>query len=64
MNYFTQAKPNIILNENLREPQLQAYKKCVKYFQDASVRKEAIINLPTGTGKTGLIAIADRKSVV
>lgn len=58
MNYFTQAKPNIILNENLREPQLQAYKKCVKYFQDASVRKEAIINLPTGTGKTGLIAIA------
>lgn len=58
MNYFVKARPNITYNENLREPQLNAYKECIKYFRDADVRKEAIINLPTGTGKTGLIAIA------
>lgn len=58
MNYFTKSRPNIIQNGNLREPQIQAYKECKNFFSGATERKEALITLPTGTGKTGLIAIA------
>src|SRR5699024_960723 len=59
MNYFQTSIPNILENENLREPQLEAYKSCIRFFSARnSLRKEALINLPTGTGKTGLMAIA------
>ncbi|MGX9134007.1 DEAD/DEAH box helicase [Rummeliibacillus sp. JY-2-4R] len=60
MNYFEQAIPNILNNENLREPQIEAYKKILEFFNTdpKKNRKEALIQLPTGTGKTGLMAIA------
>lgn len=60
MNYFETAQPHILNNKNLREPQLIAYQKIHKFFNDTSrtSRLEALIQLPTGTGKTGLMAIS------
>lgn len=59
MSYFQTAQPNIHNNNKLREPQIEAYNACLRFFRkNTSSRKEAIINLPTGTGKTGLMAIA------
>lgn len=58
MNYFESSMPNILENDNLREPQLEAYKSCLRFFSSGKSRKEGLIDLPTGTGKTGLMAIA------
>lgn len=58
MNYFESVQPNIENNENLWEPQKEAYKSSIKFFSNIKEdRKEALINLPTGTGKTGLMSI-------
>lgn len=60
MEHFKNSNPNIINNTNLREPQIEAYVEMLKYFNvdPTKERKEALIQLPTGTGKTGLMAIA------
>lgn len=49
--------PNIETNKELREPQIEAYIKVREYFNE-NPHGEALVVLPTGTGKSGLIAIA------
>lgn len=59
MSKFESATLFIKGNEYLREPQIEAYYKIESYFNcQSKVRKEALIILPTGTGKTGVMAIA------
>lgn len=58
MTYFMNEDINIIENELLRDPQIEAYKSLYKHFIENESKEHAIINLPTGTGKTGLMAIA------
>lgn len=57
MSYFFEVVPNIENNNMLRDPQIEAYIKIKEYF-NANPNGEALIVLPTGTGKSGLIAIA------
>lgn len=53
---------NLFINGNtyLREPQIEAFNKIERFFNNPldQGRKEAIVVLPTGTGKTGVMAIA------
>ncbi|MEB5968958.1 DEAD/DEAH box helicase [Enterococcus gallinarum] len=58
MSHFTSAKPFIIGNEWLRDPQIQSYHAIKKFFQDSTNDREALVVLPTGSGKTGVMAIA------
>lgn len=48
---------NILGNSKLRKPQVEAYIKIVEYFSE-NPKGEALVVLPTGTGKSGLISIA------
>lgn len=57
MSYFFKVVPNIESNKKLRDPQVQAYIKIKEYFKD-NPSGEALVVLPTGTGKSGLISIA------
>ncbi|MBE0339587.1 DEAD/DEAH box helicase [Paenibacillus sp. 23TSA30-6] len=57
MTYFIETVPNIIDNKKLREPQIEAYIKIKEYFE-SNPTGEALVVLPTGTGKSGLISIA------
>ncbi|MBX8624928.1 DEAD/DEAH box helicase family protein [Pseudomonas glycinae] len=57
MNYFIDTAVNIEGNNKLRTPQIEAYLKIRSFFSDANT-KEALVVLPTGTGKSGLISIA------
>ena len=57
VGYFLDTVPNIIHNNKLREPQIEAYIKIKEYF-DENPHGEALVVLPTGTGKSGLISIA------
>lgn len=57
-NYFQTASPNIIDNEYLREPQIKAYEKIREHFLERQSTEHALVVLPTGTGKTGLMGIA------
>lgn len=59
MSKFEKASLFINGNEYLREPQIEAYSKIERYFNSQQKeRGEALIVLPTGTGKTGVMAIA------
>lgn len=59
MSKFESVSLFINGNKDLRVPQVEAYKRIERYFSgESETRKEALIVLPTGTGKTGLIAIA------
>ncbi|MEK5209773.1 DEAD/DEAH box helicase [Psychrobacillus sp. FSL H8-0510] len=58
MNYFFDTNVFIEGNENLRKPQIQAYLKIQSFFNQPDAMREALVVLPTGTGKSGLIAIA------
>ncbi len=49
--------PNIEFNKKLREPQIEAHLKIKGYFEKEK-KGEALVVLPTGTGKSGLISIA------
>ncbi|MFP1455487.1 DEAD/DEAH box helicase family protein [Escherichia coli] len=44
-------------NRKLRTPQIEAYIKIREFFSDPE-HSEALVILPTGTGKSGLISIA------
>lgn len=55
--YFLDTTVNIEGNSKLRAPQIEAYIKIKNYFEDNS-EGEALVVLPTGTGKSGLISIA------
>jgi superfamily II DNA or RNA helicase len=57
MNYFIDTAVNIEGNSKLRTPQIEAYLKIKSFFGGAE-NKEALVVLPTGTGKSGLISIA------
>ena len=56
MNYFTETAVNILGNSKLRTPQIEAYMKAQEHFSN-SPQEDALIVLPTGTGKSGLISI-------
>ncbi|MFP1528778.1 hypothetical protein ACLB1R_26025 [Escherichia coli] len=56
MTYFTNTAVNIKGNRKLRTPQIEAYIKNEEFFSDPEHR-EALVILPTGTGKSGLISI-------
>ncbi|MBP4049118.1 DEAD/DEAH box helicase family protein [Chromobacterium violaceum] len=57
MSYFINTAVNIVGNKALRLPQIEAYLKIQEYFSN-NPSGEALVVLPTGTGKTGLISIA------
>ncbi|PQQ24704.1 helicase [Photorhabdus luminescens] len=57
MSYFFDTAVNIEGNKKLRTPQIEAYIKIREYFNQPN-NKEALVVLPTGTGKSGLISIA------
>lgn len=52
--FFQSTVANIENNERLREPQRQAHKAVREHF--AASRASAIIQIPVGCGKTGIIA--------
>lgn len=59
MSKFAKVELFIKGNTILRDPQIEAYSNIKRYFSRSQKdRKEAIIVLPTGTGKTGVMAIA------
>lgn len=51
---FAKAVANIETNDRLREPQREAHKKVREHFQQST--QPAILQIPVGCGKTGLIA--------
>lgn len=55
--YFMETIPFIEGNKKLRSPQIQAYLRIKEYFS-SNPSGEALVVLPTGTGKSTLIAIA------
>jgi DNA repair protein RadD len=57
MSYFQDTIANILGNNKLRSPQIEAYMEIQAYFAE-NPRGEALAVLPTGTGKSGLISIA------
>jgi DNA repair protein RadD len=57
MSYFMDTAANILDNSKLRKPQIEAYIKIQEYFNEQP-NGEALVVLPTGTGKSGLISIA------
>ncbi|MCU4568838.1 DEAD/DEAH box helicase [Acinetobacter ursingii] len=57
MSYFKDTTVNIVGNNKLRSPQIEAYIKIQDYFEH-NPQGEALVVLPTGTGKSGLISIA------
>lgn len=56
-HYFEMANPNIYENEELREPQIQGYYRVYDHFVVKNKQTHAIVVLPTGVGKTGLMGI-------
>jgi superfamily II DNA or RNA helicase len=56
-NYFLESIPNIETNVGLRLPQIEAYKAVYDHFIINGKSEHAIIVLPTGVGKTGLMGI-------
>lgn len=57
MSYFLSTAVNIEGNNKLRTPQIEAYLK-IKSFFSSKENTEALVVLPTGTGKSGLISIS------
>ncbi|MGM0293125.1 DEAD/DEAH box helicase [Enterococcus sp. AZ062] len=57
LNYFLDVETNILRNEELREPQVEAYAELYNHFILEKKNSHAIVVLPTGVGKTGLMAI-------
>lgn len=51
------ANPNIYDNESLREPQIRGYYKVYEHFSVNNKQTHAIVVLPTGVGKTGLMGL-------
>jgi superfamily II DNA or RNA helicase len=57
-DYFMDARPEILDNGNIRQPQKMGYIRAYEHFvKDGNTSTHAIIVLPTGVGKTGLIAL-------
>ncbi|HDX9587632.1 TPA: DEAD/DEAH box helicase family protein [Bacillus pseudomycoides] len=60
INYFVKptAQPNILENDNLRNAQINAYVEISKHFLLEKSKEHAVVVLPTGAGKTGVMAIS------
>ncbi|HJV17860.1 MAG TPA: DEAD/DEAH box helicase family protein [Bacillales bacterium] len=56
-NYFIEFNPFIYDNRNLRKPQVQGYFHVYEHFVVKQKHSHAVIVLPTGVGKTGLMAL-------
>ena len=56
-DYFMLANPFIKWNEELREPQIEGYFSVYEHFIVKKKTTSAIVILPTGTGKTGLMGL-------
>ncbi|MBU3876578.1 DEAD/DEAH box helicase family protein [Faecalicatena sp. AGMB00832] len=57
-HYFEMANPYIYNNSELREPQIQGYYKVYEHFVVRNKKRiHAIVVLPTGVGKTGLMGL-------
>jgi superfamily II DNA or RNA helicase len=56
-DYFMVSEPNIYDNEELREPQITSYYRVCEHFNIRRKESHAIVILPTGVGKTGLMGI-------
>lgn len=57
LNYFIESIPNIQSNNELREPQILAYQAVQEHFVHDKSNEHALVVLPTGVGKTGLMGI-------
>lgn len=57
-NYFMASMPNLYGNQSLRLPQVEAYRMVNEYFNSDYDNRNALIVLPTGVGKTGVIGLA------
>lgn len=57
LDYFIKAKPFIVENKDLREPQILSYVDCFNHFNEDISTRDAIIILPTGAGKTGVMGL-------
>ncbi|KMT22970.1 DEAD/DEAH box helicase [Clostridium cylindrosporum] len=57
-NYFISSIPNIYGNDEIRLPQIEAYKKIKDYFDSEYKNRNSLVVLPTGVGKTGVIALS------
>lgn len=55
--YFQTVEANILDNPLLREPQKEAYAKLYDFFKSGT-GKTALVQLPVGCGKSGVVAIA------
>lgn len=58
MSHFIHAKPHIESNSNLRDPQVFSYQTLLQHYSKPESERMTLVVLPTGTGKTGLMAIA------
>jgi len=58
--YFTNCPVNIIRNSRLREPQLEGYVATLRFFRENPIG-HALLILPVGSGKSGLIAMLPYK---
>lgn len=56
-DYFMTSKPKIYDNKELRKPQIAAYYSIYEHFNIRRKESHAIVILPTGVGKTGLMGI-------
>lgn len=56
-HYFDTSNPNIYENTELREPQIQGYFRVYDHFVVKNKQTHAIVVLPTGVGKTGLMGL-------
>lgn len=54
-DFFLETEADIETNENLREPQRDAYAQTFRFFRRG--KKKILIQLPVGCGKTGLAAV-------
>lgn len=57
MDYFMTTQPYIIDNDDLRAPQRIAYERVYSHFRMENKTDHAIVVLPTGVGKTGLMGL-------
>jgi DNA repair protein RadD len=53
--FFTQTQASIEGNPNLRDPQVEGHRRTREHFAES--REHAILQIPVGCGKTGLMAI-------
>ena len=58
IQYFKKSNPFIADNQNLWEPQILAYYDIYTHFSSTKAQQHAVAILPTGTGKTGVMALA------